>query len=499
MTPPAQPRTRPGPDAPRHALRGERRRRGAAPSSDRAALSLLIALVVLPACTDEHAHGADAPPTEAGPLRNPPEAEDLDPAPDAVRYALTAAPATLDVGDGVARDVLAYNGSVPGPTLRANVGDRVTVELTNALDAPTTLHWHGIHVPEDMDGMDPILAGETRTYTFTADAARTAWYHPHVNTDAQVDAGLYGFFVIAGASEPSLEAELLLAFDVLGEVEAAGSADTGMAHGSPPPPPGGDTGVHAGHADLADPRRAAWVVNGRFEPRIELTSGDRARVRVLNASNAAYLDLRAPETRVLAGDQGLRDALGTAPPVLAPGDRVELELRVSDDFTLDAAPYSLYGGASVGQPRAVVTIDALGQAAAPEGATWPFAGAAPSEDPAYTDLVYVLEGSDGDWSINGERWPDVTTRTVPLGSRPVIEVRNLSATRHPFHTHGNAFEVLSVDGVPVTERTFEDTFDVGIRQRVRLRLHADNPGAWMVHCHILGHETGGMMTLLRVE
>jgi FtsP/CotA-like multicopper oxidase with cupredoxin domain len=388
---------------------------------------------------------------------------------------------------------------VPGPTLRARVGDRVTIELTNALDAATSIHWHGLGVPEDMDGMDAVRPGETRTYTFTADAARTAWYHPHVDTDAQVDAGLYGFVVVSDPAEPVAERELLLAFDVLAELDDAAAADTGMSHGGPPPPPGADTGVHAGHGSLTDPNRLDWVVNGRLAPRLLLDAGTLARARVLNASNAAYLDLRAPETRVIAGDQGLRDVLGSAAPVLAPGDRVELELRAAGSFSLDAAPYSLDGGPAVGAPRAVVTVDVAGSAAAPEGLAWPFGGQAPSEDPAYTDLYYVLEGADGDWSINGERWPDVTAQTVALGSRPVIEVRNLSATRHPFHTHGNAFEVLSIDGAPVTERRFEDTFDVGIRQRVRLRLHADNPGAWMVHCHVLGHEDTGMMTLLRVE
>ena len=80
----------------------------------------------------------------------------------------------------------------------------------------------------------------------------------------------------------------------------------------------------------------------------------------------------------------------------------------------------------------------------------------------------------------------------------VIEIRNSSPTEHPFHLHGHAFEVLSIDGVQSESFTLEDTVNVPVRSRVRLRLVADNPGDWMAHCHILDHADRGMMTVLRV-
>jgi FtsP/CotA-like multicopper oxidase with cupredoxin domain len=142
-----------------------------------------------------------------------------------------------------------------------------------------------------------------------------------------------------------------------------------------------------------------------------------------------------------------------------------------------------------------------GPQAAPTATAWPFTGAAPSADPGRTDVIYVFSGgAEGeDWLINGEAFPDVTVQSVALGGSAVIEVRNLSATEHPFHLHGYRFEVLSVNGEPPATHTVEDTVNVPIRAALRLLLVADNPGDWMAHCHLLQHAEDGMMSVLRVE
>jgi FtsP/CotA-like multicopper oxidase with cupredoxin domain len=114
--------------------------------------------------------------------------------------------------------------------------------------------------------------------------------------------------------------------------------------------------------------------------------------------------------------------------------------------------------------------------------------------------VYVFSGGGTeDWLINGEVFPEVTVETLALGSDGVVELRNLSATEHPFHLHGQVFEVLSRNGVVPAVYEQADTVNVGIRETVRLLVHADNPGDWMAHCHLLPHAEGGMMTVLRVE
>jgi FtsP/CotA-like multicopper oxidase with cupredoxin domain len=411
----------------------------------------------------------DAPVVPAVALKSPAEADDLDPADGVVHVALTAARHSFEIA-GETIDGYAYDGQVPGPTIRARVGDTLVVDFTNGLDAETTIHWHGVHAPAAMDGVTwlaaPIPPGFSFTYTLPLTTAGTFWYHPHVDVDRQVDLGLYGFLVVEDPAEPAMD-ELLVALDAWGE-------DATDDHGLP------------------DPARLTWTANGLVLPTATLDGPVRARL--LNASNASYLSLSGLGDRV-AGDQGRLDTSDTSGDVLlAPGDRAEV--LFDNDAAVLNAPWTLAGGAALGDTSPVFHVSAAGDAPA-----FPWSPAGVSPDPGRTDLTYVFHGgADGeDWLINGEAWPDVTIGEVALGDEVIVELRNLSATEHPFHLHGHAFEVLSVDGVPPAARQVEDTVNVGIRQIVRLRFVADNPGDWMVHCHLLGHEEGGMMTVLRVE
>lgn len=425
-----------------------------------------------------HGHGADGPRPELG---FPPELQDLDPAEGRVRVELEAGLATHRV-EGVDYAGYAYNGATPGPTLRARVGDTVVVDFRNALDAETTVHWHGVAAPNAMDGATwvqaPIPPLQDYTYELPLDRPGTSWYHPHVDVDHQVDLGLYGVLVVEDPSEPPVDRDLVLVFDTWGEVQVTDD------HG------------------LTNPDDQVWTVNGLVDPILRATGGERLRVRLVNASITSYLDLPAPG-RLLATDQGLA-AAGSTPErlVLAPGDRAELEWLVGDTgWELVTEPYTAAGGATWGHTRRLLSVEVESPAPAPDPADWPFSGAPPSVDPGWTDLTYVFSGGvDGEsWLINGEAWPDITLETLALGVEAIVEVRNLSATEHPFHQHGNTFEVLSLDGVAPASRTVEDTYNVPIRSTARLRLVPDNPGDWMVHCHLLQHEEGGMMTVLRVE
>lgn len=431
------------------------------------------------------------------------------PAPDDIaRFTLRAAYATVDVpaaalsgdaphGDAAATAVptlaMAYNGQVPGPTLRVRRGQRVVVELDNALDVPTTIHWHGVRVPWAMDGatwkQDPVPPGGTFVYDFVATDAGTFWYHPHFDTDRQVDRGLFGALVVEDPDEPVADADLVFVFDTWGESD-------------PDAPAAPDAHAHAqAHGHDVDDRGRRWLVNGELDPTVTLQGGTVARARFVNASNSGYLALAWPDMAVIATDQGL--LAGRHAPerlLLAPGDRAEAEWRVGEaGFTVTHAPYTLHGGDLALPEERLLAVAVDGPAPAPPGLDWPFSTAPPTPDPGHTDAVWVFHGSDHTdaWRINGERFPDVTPVDLDLGQVAVLEVRNLSATEHPFHLHGHVFEVLSVDGVPPGQRLVEDTVNLPLYGAVRLLLHADNPGEWMAHCHILPH-AHGMMTLLRV-
>jgi FtsP/CotA-like multicopper oxidase with cupredoxin domain len=415
--------------------------------------------------TDAHTDAATAPA-----FATPPEAVDLDPDPAKVRVALTLAP----LGDGVA-----FNGTIPGPTLRVRLGDTVSVSLTNDLGEPTTVHWHGLSVPWDADGVTwmqaPIAAGETREVSFVASHPGTFWYHPHFDGGVgQVSGGLFGAFVVEDPADPPVDVDAVL-----------------VLH-QPPPAPGTDP--HA--AQLAP-----FLVNGLASPRWTVPPGSVVRARWINASETGYADLRGSPGTWIAGDQGLLPATRSPADglVLAPGDRAEVIYQVSSAFDVTAAPWSLHGGPSWGDDQRLVAVQA-DPSAIPAWPAFPAPGTPPTPDTrAAADIVWVFSGDDAAWFINGERYPDVTVPEVALGATALLEVRNLSPTEHPFHLHGLRFEVLSVDGVAPPTMQWEDTLNVPIRSVVRLRVVADNPGDWMAHCHILPHAHDGMMTVLRVH
>jgi FtsP/CotA-like multicopper oxidase with cupredoxin domain len=415
-------------------------------------------------------------------LRNPDEAIDLNPAPGVLEVQLIAAPTTHVIGE-VEVAGYAYNGQTPGPTLRATVGDTLIVELVNDLDVETTIHWHGVSVPWAMDGVTwqsaPVPIGDVFTYTFTLNRAGTFWYHPHFDTERQVDLGLYGVLIVEDPAEPVAEDERILVFDTWSEVHDH-SQD-----------------LLTNHHSLSD-LPTTWTVNGLVNPVYRGQGGDRVRVRAVNVSNTGYLDL--DPSRQIAGDQGLLAAADeTSRSLLGPGDRAEFEWAMDASGTLSSRGYSLAGGTAWGEPFDLLQIDVTSPASA-AGLSWPFDGVLASEDPGATDITYVFTGDSGagGWMINGEQFPDVTIETVALGAEVVIEVRNLSPSEHPFHLHGHPFEVLSTGGVPSFFRKIEDTVNVRIGEAVRLKLLADNPGDWMAHCHILPHAHLGMMTVLRV-
>lgn len=431
----------------------------------------LLFLCALVACRSEVASSS------AGlePFAPPAVAEDLDPDPDVVHVRLRAE----DLG---ARRY-AYNGTSPGPTIRVEVGDTLMVELVNELTLPTTIHWHGVYVPFEMDGVtwmrDPVMPGQTFTYVFSPPKAGTFWYHPHFDTAGQVDGGLYGMLIVEDPAEPEVE-EIELIFDAEAEHRP------GVTRGH-------------GHGRLATP----WRINGVVQPELHVRGGTSVRTRLVNASNAGYLQISHPDLTQIGSDQGLLpEARAPVRLLLAPGDRADLEWRIGETgFSVVAQPYSLNGGPAFGEPEEVLRVVVEDPAPAPQSAPWPFPAGEVTPDPGHTDILYALAGSDRTrrWLINGETFPNVTIERIPLGSEAIVEIRNVSPSEHPFHLHGLSFEVLSVNGVPPDVRTVEDTYNLRIRDRVRVRVLADNPGDWMTHCHILPHAEEGMMTVLRVE
>jgi FtsP/CotA-like multicopper oxidase with cupredoxin domain len=424
------------------------------------------------------------------------EADDLDPSDEGVRIELRAAVQVHTIEDWRTGEVYevdgyAYNGVLPGPVIRAKVGDILEVELTNALSVPTTIHWHGLEVPWDMDGVtwmaEPVMPDEVFTYRFELTRSGTFWYHPHYDTANQVDRGLYGALIVEEPDQPNADQDLVVFVDDW-SVTTLTEATTWHVDGAE---------IHGAHGG-----EGIWTVNGVVQPTLRLDGGSAARVRIINASNVGYLDIEAGPGRFIAGDQGLLESPVTERQVLGPGDRQELEWWPAlDDFQLVDHPYSHHGGAALGDIQSLLDVEVSAPSSMAEPLDFDFSMTEPSVDPGGFDVAYTFHGDPHSdvWLMNGESYPDITVQSIPRESPSIIEVRNVSATAHPFHLHGMFFEILSINGIVPEHRVIEDTIHVGLYETVRLRVEPPNEGDWMAHCHILPHGHGGMMQVLRVE
>jgi len=262
----------------------------------------------------------------------PPTAPDRDPDPGVVRVDLTAAETVTRFAGGPPARVWAYNGSVPGPTIRAEVGDRLVVRFCNDLPplradgtgaGPTTVHWHGVENVADMDGSDisqpGVAVGSCFTYDFPLLDAATFWYHAHIRTDVAVEQGLQGVLVV---SDPAEDARLGLpeaGVVVLDDVRL-------QADGQIAPPRPADPLART--KTLLDGREGdTLLANGRSGQVVNVRLGEPLRLRLVNTANARFMRLSVPGQSLyrIGGDAGLLAApeeiapIGTVPDPGNPG------------------------------------------------------------------------------------------------------------------------------------------------------------------------------------
>jgi FtsP/CotA-like multicopper oxidase with cupredoxin domain len=396
-----------------------------------------------------------------------------------VRLELTAREETFALASG--REITGYtlNGASPGPTVRAVEGDLVEVRLTNEnIPAGITLHWHGIDVPNAMDGVagvtqDAVLEGETFTYRFVADQVGTFWYHSHQVSHEQVRRGLLGAVVVE-PTERGVGADEDGALDL----EAV---------------------VH-----LYDGRR---TVNGHDgDLRVAAEPGTTARVRVINTDNGPMTTwVSGADYRVLAvdgTDVHRPEPVSGEGLVVTAGARADLEVVVPEE----GARVELAGAAVVlgptdatvaaePAPRAFVDLLTYGE---PTTSTLDQAQADRRFDYVIGRRPGFLDGRPGVWwTINGRMWPDVPMYTVAEGDVVTMRVQNDSGEVHPMHLHGHHALVLSRDGEPATGSPWwVDSLNVRDGESYEIAFVADNPGVWMDHCHNLPHAAEGLVAHL---
>jgi len=424
---------------------------------------------------------------------------------------LRIAPATRAlVGAGhPATEVWAYGGTVPGTELRFRQGERLRIEVENRLDAGTTVHWHGIRLPNAMDGVPyltqaPIAGNGGRfTYEFDLPDAGTYWYHPHLGSSEQIGRGLYGALIVEESNPPSVDREVVW---VLSDWRLDRNA-----------------GIVADFGNFMDASHAGRIgntvtVNGAIRDAFGVRAGERIRLRLLNAAAARIfgLSFAGHETWTIALDGQPVTPFKAERTVLGPGMRADLILdcaaapgshhRVTDDFyprrayrLLDLA-YSPEAPLRSGFPA----VPAL----APNRLTQPDLAAAERHQLRFEGGMMGRMPSGREhrgmaWMVNGKPVAEHDHRHQPLftlarGRSYVWDLVNDTSWHHPIHLHGHVFRVLSRQGKALARAEWGDTILLDPNTRAEIAFVADNPGDWMLHCHVLEHQAAGMMAVVRV-
>ena len=451
--------------------------------------------------------------------------------PPAVRGAQEAGPFSLRPGpaqlklrpSGTPTGVWGYNGAVPGPVLRYPQGARVRVAVQNRLPQETTVHWHGLRVPNAMDGVpqvtqNPIPIGARFDYEFTAEDAGTFWYHPHQASFEQVGRGLYGLFIVDEPKPIQVDRELAWVL-----------SDFKLGRDNQQMNDFGDVAHFGGGGRLGN----VLALNGRpTARRLEVRAGERIRLRLLNAATARIflIAFQDHDPYVISYDGQPVEPHGLPGGVLllGPGMRTDLIL---DCTGKPGATFSVLDRRDKGAELARIAYAKkppvrTARLAPPE----PLApNPLPEPDLAKAvDHFVLFEGGllgrpaiglvDGrprklheimsehklTWTMNYSAQHEHAQMHEPLlsfrrGEHVRLKLLNDTEFEHPMHLHGHTFRVLSLNDRPVRYRPWRDTVMMGPRSTAEVAFVAANPGEWMFHCHILEHAAGGMMGTFVVE
>ncbi len=418
---------------------------------------------------------------------------------------------------GPATAIWGFDGLAPGPVLRIRQGSRLLVEAVNRLTEPTTIHWHGLRLPNAMDGVPDltqpaIQPGETFRYDFVPPDAGTFWYHPHLNTSEQMGRGLFGALIVEEAEPPPVDRELLW---VLSDWRLDGEGQVTADFTEP-------------FDQMHDGRIGKLItLNDRLADEVAVTAGERLRLRLVNAAQARIFVLafeghtpvivardgqpcppHAPDDGLLWLGPGMRadlilDAVGK------PGERFAV---VDHRNNKHPAPLVVLAY-DQGQVLRESPLDAP-MALTPNPLPLPDLGTAESLALTFAGgmsmAMHSTTGSDHTmdqpWTINGQAMSHAGGQMhhgtplyrLALGRTYRLAMSNQSDWWHPIHLHGMHMQLLSQDGQPAPRQPWLDTILLPPRGEAEVALVADNPGRWMLHCHIIQHQEAGMAAVLEV-
>jgi len=464
---------------------------------------------------------------------------------------------TLDISVSLVRRTVAghetvmfgYNGQYPGPLLQAPKDATIVVRVTNEIQMPTTIHWHGVRLDNRFDGVpgvtqEAITRGESFTYEVLVPDAGMFWYHPHVREDVQQDLGLFGNLLVTSPDPdyygPAHRDEVFVVDDILMD-------EQGLL------PWGESAPTHALMGRFGN----VMMVNGRTDHRLSVRRGEVVRFYVTNVANSRTFNITFSGARMkaVASDVGRFEReqwIGSL--VVAPAERYVVDVRFDEPGeqvianTIQAINHFRGEFYPHVDTLSVVTVTA-DEAPDPAVSTAfetlrqhddvvhdidafrPHFGREPDHELETTvriqnlpqpivvsmeaDTLYVppMEWNDAmpmmNWLSTGEQveWILRDPRTgaendeidwrFDVGDVVKIRIFNTPESfhpmNHPIHIHGQRFLVLSMDGVENRNLVWKDTAVVPVGSTMDVLVEMSNPGEWMLHCHIAEHLHAGMM------
>lgn len=455
--------------------------------------------------------------TAALPLRDPRAA-----AADVIDYGLIALPIPFAPAPGVKVPALAYNGALPGPTLRVTHGQRVRIRYLNRTNTPTSVHWHGMIIPNAMDGVAGITqpAVEPRSsflYEFAPNPAGTRWYHDHANGMGLMR-GLFGMFIVEDPRDERADAEFAIVFHDVANPASMEAAMRGVSN-APMVDPLGSPEMREMRPNDRMGDEVAYVahcINGASYPKtkaLRVNVGQRVRLRILNANETQtrYVRLAGHRLRVTHADGN---------PLQQPLEVDVLRIGVAERYDVwfevrKPGAWLLQGLSSdpLAFEQAVVMYTPGMEGATPEGSAESIAGvdfltyekaAGISSEPFVTPSVplrtyFVLGGGEyasSRWTLNGRTWPKTEKIVVRRDDDVIVRFKNTTDMDHPMHLHGHVFEIIEIDGRALQRPLAKDVSLVRANGgTMTWRFRADSPpGRWLLHCHNQIHMMDGMMT-----
>ena len=397
--------------------------------------------------------------------------------------------------DGPITSMWGYNGSTPGPTIRARQGSRVSVNFKNAIPQNSAIHWHGIHLDNAMDGVPELTQkavsqGSNFLYDFAVPDAGTYWYHSHSRSWEQVARGLYGALIVGEPTAIDVDHDIVVFIDDW-RLDRSGSLDDNFD----------SRHDHSHGGRLGNFAQALFKnMSGR------LYVGERVRLRLINTATDRIFPL------VIDGIQGkivAYDGMPLAQPeqvdqlVLGPGQRIDIiadltgnDLRcsmVTRDGLLQLGNVPVAKQKNLAQRGAIVALPTNRLET-------------PAMDQA-VKLNLVMEGgamsrrvsgmvSGQFWTFNGRPTSDQKPlHSFQTGQTGIITLINDTRFPHTIHIHGHHFQEITDNTLDVARDTA--LLDAGETRHIACVFN--NPGKWLLHCHMLSHQASGMKTWIEVK